>query len=174
MPVVQQSEAVILPLAKAWALYTFDPARSSRWHDCFQIHRIEENTWTPAHAAALSPAMESLFRVLPESPDEHDQIELGLYLDQFRDHAPRAVPFLVTQEPGGPVTRIAVSRDLAEYCHDRLQAWSLLNQWTAAPPSQKAPESTQNAIRERALREGAEIAIARVVALLTTPGKGPD
>ena len=78
--------------------------------------------------------MEGHFRVLPESPDEHDQIELGLYLDQFRDHALRAVPFLVTQEPGGPVTRIAVSRDLAEYCHDRLQAWSLLNRWTSANP----------------------------------------
>jgi len=165
-------EAVILPLARAWALFTFDPACGPKWHKCFQLASIEENTWTAAHAASLNPAMENHFRILPESSDEHDPIDLRLYLDQFRDRAPRAIPFFLTQDPGSLPKRIAVSRQLAEFCHDRLQAYSLLEQWSAAPQPEKSPESVQNEIREHALREGVELAVARAVALLTNPNKG--
>jgi hypothetical protein len=159
------AESVILPLAKAWPLFVFNPARSRQWRDCLQLHRVESNSWTAAHAAALNPTLAHHFRILPDIPGDHDPIELDQYLAQFQDRAPLAVPYL-TMTDGA---RIAVSRDVADYCHDRMRAYSVLEQWTAAPPAAKA-EALTSENRELAMRQGAEAAFARVLELLKKEG----
>jgi hypothetical protein len=163
-------EAAVLPLARAWPLLTFDPAAASDWRGCFAIQPIEPNTWTPAHAAAMNPSLQNHFRLLPEMPGEHDPVELGQYLAQFHERPPMAVPYFATSSEGGPEARVAISRDLATYCHKRQQAWSLLEQWTMAQRT-AAPQASSEALsteaRAAAVREGASLAIAQVIALLT-------
>lgn len=162
------AESVILPLAKAWPLFVFNPSRGRNWRECLVLHRVDSNGWTAAHAAALNPTLAHHFRILPEIPGDQDPIELDLYLVKFQERAPLAVPF-ITMADG---TRIAVSRDVASYCHDRQRAYEVLEQWTAAPAPAK-PDALTAEGRELAMRQGAEAAIARVLELLNKEGGKP-
>ncbi len=156
-------EAVLLPLAKAFALFSYNPARGPAWRDSLDLFPIEPNPWTAAHAAACNASFRYHFRMLPAEADEHDPIELGKYLEQFRNQPPLAVPFLAIAEDA----KVAVSRDLAEFCHDRLQAYQLLEQALQKPQPPSEPMPASREATELAMRQGAEIAVARVVALLT-------
>jgi hypothetical protein len=155
------AESAILALAKAWPLFTYSPGAAS-FRDCFRLHPVEANTWTAAHAAALNPDLRSHFRTLPEIEGDHDPVELDKFLAGFHTRAPLAVPYITTADNA----RIAVSRDLAAWCHDRLAARAILDQWTAAPaPAPTAAPISQND-KEEAMRQGAEAAIAQVLHLL--------
>lgn len=157
------AESAILVLSKAWPLLTFQPG-SNRWRDRLQLHPVEPNSWTAAHAAALNAELRHHFRVMPETPGDHNPVELDKYLAQYRDRAPLAVPYFTTADG----TRIAVSRDMAAYCHDRMEARAVLEEWTAAPVAQKAEaEPLSSEAKDQAMRQGAQLAIARAVALLT-------
>jgi hypothetical protein len=160
-------ESVILSISKAWSLFCFNPEQGSSWSSCIRIHSLEVNMWTPAHAAALNPAFQSQFRLLPERAEAHEAIQIGSYLDQYQSRAPLAVPYFTVSRADGVEMRIAISRDLADYCHDRLVAAKLLEELAAPPKVVAAAESTHPDSRAALVREGAELAIARVVAILT-------
>lgn len=155
-------EAVILPLAKAWPLFTYDPDRSPNWAERFDLQPIEPNTWTAAHAVASDPAFHHHFRILPASAGDQEPIELNRYLELFGDRPPLAIPYLQAGE-----TRLAVSRELAEFCHDRQQAYQLLEKSIQRPQLPPEPVSVSRENTEQAMRHGAEIAVARMVALIT-------
>lgn len=155
-------EAVLLPLAKAWPLFSYDPARGAEWADRFDLQPIEPNAWTAAHAVACDPAFHHHFRNLPDGAGDQDPIELSRYLDLFRDRPPLAIPFLAAGD-----ARIAVSRELAEFCHDRLQAYQFLEKSIQRPQAPAEPVSISKEATQQAIRQGAELAVARVVALLT-------
>jgi hypothetical protein len=157
------AEAALLVLSKAWPLFTFNPKRSVQWRECFELEPVEANPWTAAHAAACSAALRQHFRLLPEGTDEHDPVELDRYLAEFHERAPLAVPYLTVAGE----KRVAVSRDLADYCHDLLQAYTVLEQWTQKPVAVAAAEPVSSDVKQQAMRQGAELAVARVVALLT-------
>ena len=157
------AESVLLPLAKAWPLFSYDPSRGAEWADRFDLQPIESNTWTAAHAAACDPAFHHHFRTLPADAGDEDPIEIHRYLDLFRDRPPLAIPFLPAGEE-----RIAVSRDLAEFCHDRLQAYRFLETSIQRPQAPPEPVSPSRETTQQAMRQGAELAVARVVALLTS------
>ncbi len=155
-------EAVLLPLSRAWALFTFDPA-SGR----FQLDTVDASDWTAAHAAALNPLLDQHFRLLPAEAGSGDPIELGQYLAGFRDRAPLAIPFLALLGADGAESRVAVSRDLAEFCHDRLRAYDQLAALAAPPQAAPAAAALPQEAAEAAMRQGAQLAVARIVALLT-------
>jgi hypothetical protein len=155
-------EAVLLPLARAWALYAFDPAAGR-----LQLEKVDDAGWTAAHAAALNPLLDGHFRVLPEEAGAEDPVELGQYLARFRDRAPLAVPYLAIQGAEAAETRVAVSRDLAEFCHDRLRAYDQLSALMAPPEAAPAAAGLSEQAAEAAMRQGAQLAVARIVALLT-------
>ena len=157
------AESAILVLSKAWPLLTFQPG-SNRWRDRLQLQPIEPNSWTAAHAAALDPKLRFHFRTMPEMTGDHDPVELDKYLAQYRERAPLAIPYFTTTDG----TRIAVSREMAAYCHDRMEARAVLEEWTAAPAVQRAAaEPLSSEVKEQAMRQGAELAVARAIALLT-------
>ena len=62
---------------------------------------------------------------------------------------------------------VAVSRDLADYCHDRLQAWHWLKDAATHPVAAPIEVPAPPAGAEDAMRRGAEQAIARAIQLLT-------
>jgi hypothetical protein len=157
------AEAALLVLSKAWPLYTFNPKRSGQWRECWELEPVDANPWTAAHAAACNPALRLHFRTLPEGTDGQDAVELDRYLAEFHERAPLAVPYLIVAGE----TRVAVSRDLADYCHDRLRAYDVLEQWTRKPAVVAAAEPANNDSKNQAMRQGAELTVARVVAMLT-------
>lgn len=158
------AEAALLPLVKAWPLYSFDPLKSEVWRECFAVEKLPECALTPAHAAALNPELAGHFRRLPEGEDARDPMELGAYLAQFHAVAPRAIPVLELPDAAGGVQRVALSRDVAEYCHERKAAAERLDEWTKAPEVAVVAPVVED--REVLLKEGAELAVARVLALL--------
>jgi hypothetical protein len=156
------AEAVLLPLAKAWPLFSYDPARGAAWADRFDLQPIEPNSWTAAHAVACDDSFRHHFRTLTADAGDQDPVELTRYLELFGDRPPLAIPFL----PAGDA-RIAVSRDLAEFCHDRLQAYQFLEKSIQRPQAPPEPMTVSREATEQAMRQGAERAVARVVALLS-------
>jgi len=159
--------AQILAETTAWPMFTYEPAASGTIAGGLRFDFVENQTWTPAHAAALEPDLRKHFRLLPEEAEDPEQIELGLYLDRYHDHAPLAIPYLPVLDERGRTRRLAVSRDLADYCHARLQAWRWLKDAATHPVAAPIEVPTPAAGAEDAMRRGAEQAIARAIHLLT-------
>ncbi len=161
------AEAAMLVLSRAWALYAYHPNRGSTLRECLRLHAVAPNLWSVAEAAVIDPMLRSHFRVLPDSEELHESLEIGAYLEQFQRQAPLAVPFFVVHREDGTELRVAVSRDLAEYCHQRQEAWKMLEDLTTLPVVVAASAPVVEVSKDAAMREGAEIAIARVVELLS-------
>jgi len=157
------AESVILAQSAASPLFTFDPAAGPRFRDCLHVQPPGPNPWTAAHAVALNPAVQSHFRRIPLDTPERDTFELSEYLRLYEQRAPLAIPVLTLRSR----ERVAISRDVAEYCHDRQQARSRLAEWGAAAP---APEPGKIDSNEAAMREAAQRAFAQAIALVTKEG----
>jgi hypothetical protein len=162
------NEAAMLVLSRAWALYAYHPNRGSTMRECLRLRAVEPNLWSIAEAAAMNPLLKSHFRQLPESEVLQEALEIGAYLEQFQRRAPLAVPFFVVHKEDGTEMRVAVSRDLAEYCHQRQEAWKMLEDLSTLPVVIAASAPVVEVSRDAAMREGAEMAIARVVELLSS------
>jgi len=118
-----------LYVSRAFPHFFYDPARGATWRDRFSLQVPDaEPAPTAAHAAIHSDAWRAHFRLIPQGSWEEEQLEFGQYLTRYTDEPPLAVPYLaLTAEDGAPL-RIALTRDLADACHDRSLAWRLLEE----------------------------------------------
>lgn len=159
--------AQVLAESAALPPFTYQPAVDGTLAGGLHFDFAEPFAWTPAHAAALEPSLRKHFRLLPEEAEDNEQIELGLYLERYHERAPLAIPYLPVLDETGRTRRLAVSRDLADYCHDRMQAWRWLKDAATIPAPVPIEVPTPVAGAEDAMRRGAEQAIARAIQLLT-------
>lgn len=166
-------EASIAAGSSAWPLYRYDPGQSYLMHEALRLEPLPANGWTPAHAASANPRLQHHFRILPGDIALPDPMELSMYLELFSRRAPLAIPYLRLSR-GTQEIRLAISRGLAGYCHARRRSWKALEDWANGPAVSAVPVNLPSASNEEAMRKGAELAITRVMALLTgqAPGGG--
>lgn len=141
------------------------------------LERTLREELTPAHVAALLPALRGHLHAV--EPDERaaDQIPVAAYVAGARGRVPDGLPYVHVAEPDGRLGRAIVSRELAFACFDRWRYWTTLRTMAmaggdaaAAPASASAvapaPAPADSADVAAAERRALEGGIARLVAAL--------
>ncbi len=165
------SDCALLADTRTFPLFGYDPERGDSWSSRMTVEPASFGTLTPAHAAALLPSLRHCFRLIPESAWDAEQMELNAYLTAYAKRPPLAVPYLLVADGKGGFARAILTRALVDLCRERARSWALLDQ--LATPEQKAvpvaaaPVAAEREVREEAARrEGAALAIRRVVSIL--------
>ncbi|MBL8220900.1 MAG: hypothetical protein JNL62_16835, partial [Bryobacterales bacterium] len=115
--------------SRAFPHFFYDPASGATWKDRFSLLVPDaEPAPSAADAALHSDAWRAHFRLIPQGSWEEEQLEFGEYLERYAGEPPLAVPYLAWKGEDGAPLRIALTRDLADACHDRALAWRLLEE----------------------------------------------
>lgn len=169
-------ETSLLHLSHAFPLYRYDPDRGETWAERFDLLTEDEVEATLADAIAPAPDYQRHFRVIPRSGwDDSEQVELRAYLEQYKERAPLAVPYINVIGEDGEEDRAAVTREIVNLVRDRTRAWRIFeelagkNNAYVERAAAKAREDASGAAAgndDKAKLEGATQAIYRVVAML--------
>ncbi len=109
--------------------FFYNPGAGTTWKERFSLLLPDgEEAATGALAALHSEAWREHFRLIPQGSWEEEQLEFGEYLARYGSEAPLAVPFLALTGEDGSAMRVALTRDLADACRDRMLAWRLLEE----------------------------------------------
>lgn len=114
--------------SRAFPHFFYNPLLGETWKHRFRLLAPGESAVTAAHAAVCASAWRKHFRVIPPAAWDDEQLEISEYLSRYGADPPLAVPFLATDGPDGAAVRLALTRDLADACKDRLRAWRLLEE----------------------------------------------
>ena len=156
-------EESLLALSRTFLLFSYNPESGPRWADRFRILPRAEalGDLTAAHVAAVSEHLRHQFRIIPPSAWTSEQMELKPYLEAYTERPPLAIPYLWIERPGGDQQRVALTRDLVNFCLDRRRACALFEELAGIGQTPVATDET-------ARQEGARDALQRVIAMLTT------
>ncbi|MDA0335469.1 MAG: ferredoxin [bacterium] len=88
----------------------------------------DTETFTFAHAAALSPRCRHAFRVIPTDAWGAEQMPLDEYLLLVPSARARRIPFIWIVNNEGALLRAVMTREMAHACADRLQQWRILQE----------------------------------------------
>lgn len=114
--------------SRAFPHFCYNPAKGVTWKDRFSLLLPDGESGSAALAALHSETWRGHFRLIPAGAWEEEQLEIGEYLARYATEPPLAVPYLaLTGEDGVPM-RVALTRDLADACRDRMLAWRLLEE----------------------------------------------
>ncbi|MBS1828455.1 MAG: ferredoxin [Acidobacteria bacterium] len=112
----------------AFPHFFYNPASGASWKDRFSLLLPADQPASAASAALHSESWRSHFRLIPSGGWEEEQLEIGEYLARYTTEAPLAIPYLALPAEDGAPMRIALTRDLADACRDRILAWRLLEE----------------------------------------------
>ena len=174
-----RAAAALACSSRAFPLYRYDPDRGSTWAERFQLLVEKECPATAADYAALTPVFRHHFRVLSASDWDDEQMEIGAYLKCYAQKPPLAIPFVWLTGIDGSRQRAAITRELVNFCRDRVRAWRIFeelagveNAYVEAAVTRARQEAQQidSVAGQKARLDGANEAIHRIVAMLLQPG----
>jgi len=131
--------------ARAFPLFVYDPTSGASWASRFSLDAnpdLQESwgratavdlaeelpdriTW--ADAAALQPHLAAHFWPVPEQAFEGREIEMAEFAESPERFEGR-LPFIWGLDSDGEPVRVAVSRDLALACWERVRTWRMLQE----------------------------------------------